>query len=51
MNSGTIWVRFVEKTRGQKSRATGPLSAEAYLGNRKFVVCPYMDKETEVIRL
>jgi hypothetical protein len=25
MNSGTIWVRFVEKTRGQKSRATVPL--------------------------
>ncbi len=25
MNSGTIWGRFVEKTRGQKSRATVPL--------------------------
>ncbi len=25
MNSGTIWGRFVEKTRGQKSPATVPL--------------------------
>jgi hypothetical protein len=25
MNSGTIWGRFVEKPRGQKSRATVPL--------------------------
>ncbi len=25
MSSGTIWGRFVEKTRGQKSRATVPL--------------------------
>jgi hypothetical protein len=25
VNSGTIWGRFVEKTRGKKSRATVPL--------------------------
>ncbi len=27
MNSGTIWVRFMEKIRGRKSRATVPLRA------------------------
>jgi hypothetical protein len=26
VNSGTIWVRFMEKTRGRKSRATVPLN-------------------------
>ncbi len=26
MNLGTIWVRFMEKTSGRKSRATVPLS-------------------------
>ncbi len=29
MNSGTIWGRLVEKTRGKKSRATVPLSYRA----------------------
>jgi hypothetical protein len=28
VNSGTIWGRFVEKTRGQKSRATVPLKGQ-----------------------
>ncbi len=28
MNLGTLWVRFVEKTRGKKSRATVPLRAK-----------------------
>jgi hypothetical protein len=30
VNSGTIWGRFVEKTRGKKSRATVPLNSVYY---------------------
>jgi hypothetical protein len=36
VNSGTIWGRFMEKTRGQKSRATVPL---------KVPYCPAKTKE------
>ncbi len=32
MNSGTIWGRFVEKTRGKKSRATVPLILNTQVG-------------------
>ncbi len=37
MNLGTIWDRFVEKTRGQKSRATVPLTIDIIIvkGNYK----------------
>ncbi len=38
MNSGTIWGRFVEKTRGQKSRATVPLK-------RKKISLPFCFEE------
>jgi hypothetical protein len=42
VNSGTIWGRFVEKTRGQKSRATVPLTNKSkiaiYFSNGSAVV-------------
>jgi hypothetical protein len=36
VNSGTIWDRFVEKTRGQKSRATVPLRGDGGKGFSKI---------------
>ncbi len=53
MNSGTIWGRFVEKTRGKKSRATVPLCKisfenaqrllEALTGTLKETLSPGLD--------
>ncbi len=37
MNSGTIWGRFVERTRRRKSRATVPLNS----GGLSFKFTPY----------
>ncbi len=43
MNLGTIWGRFVEKTGGQKSRATVPL--------REFFRLPYCIKHPPLFRI